>query len=60
MSELKAAAIRAIESLPESVNLERILEEIVYYAKVQEGLADIRAGRVKDFDEAIAKYGVDN
>jgi len=60
MSELQLAAIKAIQSLPETADLDRIIEEVIYYAKVQEGLADIRAGRVKDFDEVVSKYGIDN
>lgn len=60
MSELQAIAIKAIQSLPEDADLERIIEEVIYYAKVQKGLADIRAGRVKDFDEVVSKYGIDN
>jgi len=51
MSELKAAAIRAIESLPENVDLERILEEIIFQAKILQGLKDVAEGRTKPLEQ---------
>jgi len=53
MSDLKEAAMKAIKSLPEDADLDRILEEIVYFAKVDEGLRDIHAGRVTDIDVVV-------
>ena len=58
MSDLKETAIKAIQSLPDGADLDRILEEIVYYAKVEEGLRDIREGRVVDLDAVKAEYGI--
>ena len=58
MSDLKEIAIKAIQSLPDDVNLDRILEEIVYFAKVEEGLRDIRQGRVIDLDTVRSEFGI--
>jgi predicted transcriptional regulator len=58
MSDLKETAIKAIQSLPDDANLDRILEEIVYYAKVEEGLRDIREGRVVDLETVKAEFGI--
>ncbi len=59
MSPLKEAAHRAIDAIPDDASLDQLLEEIVYYSKVEEGLKDIREGRVTDLDEVMAKYGID-
>jgi len=58
MSPLKEAARRAIDSMPDDASLDDLLEEIVYFAKVEEGLRDIREGRVTDLDDVMAKYGI--
>ena len=58
MSDLKDVAIKAIQSLPDGADLDRILEEIVYYAKVEEGLRDLREGRVVDLEAVKAEYGI--
>ncbi len=51
MSELKAVAMRAIESLPENVDLERILAEIIFQAKVLQGIKDVSEGRTKPIEQ---------
>ncbi len=51
MSELKIAAIKAIQSLPENVDLERIIEELIFQAKVLQGLKDVAEGRTKPLEQ---------
>jgi len=58
MPDVKETAIKAIQSLPDGADLDRILEEIVYYAKVEEGLRDLREGRVVDLATVKAEYGI--
>ena len=58
MSPLKQSAINAIESLPDDVDLDRLLEEIVYYAKVERGLKEADEGKVHDLDDVMAELGV--
>lgn len=56
MSPIKEAAQKAISSLPDSVTLDELLEEIVFYAKFDEGLGDLDQGKVVAADEVKARF----
>jgi predicted transcriptional regulator len=56
MSPLKEAAIAAIRGLPENNHLERILEDIIYHAKIARGLEDVKAGRTYSIEEIKAEF----
>ena len=58
MSELKAAALEAIHSIPEDASLDDLLDEIIYRAKVAEGLRDIQAGRTVSLEEIKARFAI--
>jgi len=51
MTALKEAALGAINNLPDNADLDDILEEIIYHAKILRGLEDVRAGRVKPLEQ---------
>ena len=55
MTALKEAAIRAVQSLPDDVDLDDILEEIIYHAKILQGLKDVEEGRVKPLEQVRAE-----
>ncbi len=59
MSPLKAAAIKAIRGLPEDDRLERILEDVIYHAKIAHGLEDAKAGRTYSLEEIKAEFQID-
>lgn len=48
----KQAARDLIERLPDGVNWEEILYELYVRQKIEEGLADLEAGRAVPHDEA--------
>ncbi len=56
MSPIKEAAQKAMASLPDDVSLDDFLEQIVFYAKFDEGLKDIEAGRVTSLEEVRARF----
>ncbi|MBM3325772.1 MAG: hypothetical protein FJY65_02150 [Calditrichaeota bacterium] len=58
MPALKEIAIDAIRGMPESADLDDILEEIIYHAKIEQGMADIREGRVFPIEEIEAEYAL--
>jgi len=58
MSPIKEAAIAAIRGLPEDGNLERILEDIIYHAKIARGLEDVIAGRTFSLEEIKAEFQI--
>ncbi len=58
MSPIREAAIEAIRSLPENASLDDVFEEIIYYAKIEEGLRDADAGRVTPIEEVMKEYNV--
>ncbi len=58
MSELKVAALEAIRSIPEDANLDDLLDEIIYRAKVSEGLRDVRAGRTVSLEEIKVRFAI--
>lgn len=56
MPNLKETSIDAIRSLPDDTSLDDLLEEVIYHAKVEEGLQDIREGRTVSIDEVEAQF----
>ncbi len=58
MSPLREAAIEAIRSLPENGKFDELLEDILYYANIEEGLRDADAGRLIPIEEVMAENGV--
>jgi len=58
MPDLKETAIKAINSLPDDVDLDDLLQEIIYHAKIDAGLQDIREGLTVPIDEVAAQFGV--
>ena len=46
MQSVKQNAIKAIEQLPDESTFEDIMEQLLFMQKVEEGLKDIRQGRV--------------
>ena len=56
MSDLKETAIKAINSLPDGVELDDLLQEIIYHAKLDAGLKDIKEGKTFSIDEVAAQF----
>jgi len=52
MESVKQSAIKLIEQLPDESTLEDIMEKLLFLQKVEQGLEDIRQGRVISHDEA--------
>ena len=50
--------IRALETLPPDANIDDAIERLVLMAKVEEGLADVEAGRVTPHAEVKRQFGV--
>ena len=56
MSEPKDTAMETIRALPEGVSYEDIIEEIIYHARIEEGLRDADAGRLVPIEKVMDKY----
>ena len=54
----KTSVFDAIQSLPDPVDVETIIEAILVRAKVERGLADADAGRFVDEDELDRRFGL--
>ena len=52
----KREAIQMIERMPEEASLEDIFAELYFKMKVEQGLADVAAGRVFTDDEARKRF----
>lgn len=57
-TSLKTAAMEAIQSLPAEVDVEGIIEAIIFRLKVAEGLRDAEAGRFVSDEEIKKKFGL--
>ena len=57
MTKLKETAIKVITSLPDEADLDDLLQEIIYHAKIDEGLKDIQEGRTISIEEIGVQYG---
>ena len=53
---LKQRVLSALEQLPGSATLEDVIERLVFLAKVDQGLADLDAGRVIPHEQVVAEF----
>jgi len=58
MTKLKETAIKAITALPDEADLDDRLQEIIYHAKIDEGLKDLQEGRSAPLEEVEAKFNM--
>ncbi len=42
----KEKLIQVINKMPEKINIEDVIEELVFLSKIEQGLNDIKSGRV--------------
>jgi len=54
---IKAQAAKLVRALPESAFWDDLMDEIYVRQKIESGLADIAAGRVKTHEEVLVKFG---
>ena len=55
-SALKERVLTTLEQLPPTATLEDLIERLVFMAKVEQGLADIAAGRVIPHEQVVAEF----
>ncbi len=55
---IKAQAAKLVRSLPESASWDDLMYEIYVRQKIDRGLADIKAGRVKTHAAICKKFGL--
>jgi len=55
---IKAQAAKLVRALPESASWDDLMYEIYVRQKIESGLADIKAGRVKSHAEICKKFGL--
>ena len=56
MNKLTETALKAINSLSDEADLDDLLQEIIYHAKIEEGLEDIQEGRIVPMEEIEAQF----
>lgn len=56
---VKEEAHRLVDQLPEGATWEDLMREIYVRESIEKGLADSRAGRVKDTKEIRARFGLE-
>lgn len=54
----KELARRAVEQLPEDATLEDAMERLYLLEKIEQGRADVRAGRTVVHEEVVRRFGV--
>ena len=54
----KEEARRLIDRMPSSAAWDDLIHEVYVRETIEHGLADSKAGRVKDVQEVLAKYGL--
>jgi predicted transcriptional regulator len=54
----KQRALHALEQLPEDATLEDAMERLYLLEKIEQGRADVAAGRVVPHDEVVARFGL--
>lgn len=57
-SGIKAQAAKLVRALPESASWDDLMYEIYVRQKIDSGLADIKAGRVKTHAAICKKFGL--
>ena len=55
---IKEAAKRLIDALPENITWDDVMHEIYVRQSIDNGLADSAAGRLTDVTEVRAKFGL--
>ncbi len=55
---IKQAAKKLVESLPEDATWDDLMYEIYVHQAIEAGLEDIKAGRTVDIQEVRAKFGL--
>jgi predicted transcriptional regulator len=55
-SALKQRVLGALEQLPPEATLEDLIENLLFQAKIDRGLADVAAGRVTPHEEVVARF----
>ena len=55
---IKAQAAKLVRALPPSASWDDLMYEIYVRQKIDSGLADIAAGRVRPHDEVCKKFGL--
>ncbi len=53
---LKHRVLSTLEQLPSSATLEDVIERLVFVAKVEQGLADVAAGRVVPHAQVVTEF----
>ncbi len=55
-SALKQRVLGALEQLPPEATLEDLIEQLLFQAKIDRGLADMAAGRVTPHEQVVAQF----
>ena len=58
MSSIKEQIIEAIRTMPDDLDYDDVIEEMIYLSKVERGLRDAEEGRTISIDEAKKQFGV--
>ena len=53
---LKQRVLSTLEHLPPTATLEDVIERLVFLAKIEQGQADIVAGRVIPHEQVVAEF----
>lgn len=55
---VKQLALRALEQLPDDATLEDAMERLYLLERIEQGRADVRAGRVVTHEDVVARFGL--
>jgi hypothetical protein len=55
---IKNEVLNLIESLPDNISWEDLYFAVYVRRSIEDGLADVRAGRVMDVEEVRARWGL--
>ena len=58
MSSIKEQIIEAIRTMPDDLDYDDVIEEMIYLSKVERGLRDAEEGRTISIDDAKKQFGV--
>ena len=50
----KERLIQVINGMPEEINIEEVIEELVFISKIEQGLYDVESGRILN-DSVVAE-----
>jgi predicted transcriptional regulator len=57
-SSPKQRILEAVQRLPADASFEDVMERLYFIYKVEQGLADVEAGRVVSHDEVKRRFGL--